>query len=113
MTDSEIVKALECCLIKDCDNCPFDQFKCEPGLEKESLALINRQKAEIERLQKIIDCYEETSGNKKAKTEVAREILADIEKLMAYRRCGNGLLDDYLEDDLAELKNKYIKDGAE
>ena len=47
------------------------------------------------------------------KTEVAREIFEEIEMLVAYRRCGDGLLDDCLLNDLAEVKNKYIKDGAE
>ena len=34
---------------------------------------INRQQAEIERLKATLDCYEETSGNKKAKAEAVKE----------------------------------------
>ena len=55
MTDNEIIKALECCgskgLLSFCDDCPY----CEGGwcinkMPKDTLDLINRQKAEIERL---------------------------------------------------------------
>ena len=56
MTDNEIIKALECCKIGNCDDCPFYDIKedCEVELPEESLDLINRQNAEIERLNK--DC---------------------------------------------------------
>ena len=55
MTDNEIIKALECCNQEDmCDKCPYD-FACydedyKSILAKDALDLINRQKAEIERL---------------------------------------------------------------
>ena len=54
MTDNEIVKALECCTHGRCDdNCPFGgvREKCHK-LDDFILDLINRQKAEIERLNK-------------------------------------------------------------
>ena len=61
MTDAEIIKALECCKSSDtdCVNCPFD-FGCmganyESLLSENALALINRQKAEIERLKNAGD----------------------------------------------------------
>lgn len=61
MTDNEIIKALECC--KDggvCTGCPlFEQktAKCISQLNEYTLDLINRQKAEIERLShKCGDC---------------------------------------------------------
>lgn len=52
MTDNEIVKALECCMNGHCDDdCPFRKTR-EHCLNLDSLILnlINRQKAEIERL---------------------------------------------------------------
>ena len=57
MTDNEIVKALECCCSVDvnaCDNCPFHErcYNNNEWIEKEAIDLINRQKAEIERLRK-------------------------------------------------------------
>ena len=61
MTDNEIIKALECCLSgKDydtaCMKCPIEPI-CESDdiLLKYALDLINRQKAEIERLEEMFD----------------------------------------------------------
>ncbi len=60
-TDEEIIKSLECCVkaktMGDCIelNCPFrnDWDLCLSGeIKKMALDLINRQKAEIERLEK-------------------------------------------------------------
>lgn len=58
MTDKEIIKALECCKPNNdegCLNCPLADVplpKCAEILSKESVNLINRQQAEIERLEK-------------------------------------------------------------
>ena len=55
MTDNEIIKALECCVktefISDCAKCEMFAFDCKDILIENALDLINRQKAEIERLQ--------------------------------------------------------------
>lgn len=60
MTDNEIAKALECCLLsnthqeEDCNQCPLEDTPhtiCQNLMAFHSLALINRQKAEIERLE--------------------------------------------------------------
>ena len=58
MTDNEIIKALKCCTGYDCENCEALKYcdYMQPGaLAGAALDLINRQKAEIERLQKNID----------------------------------------------------------
>ena len=59
MTDNDIIKALEFCSHCECNNekteteCPLINMPfCKNYLRKQSLALINRQKAEIERLQR-------------------------------------------------------------
>ena len=55
LTDKEIVKALECCSDghETCDCCDLQNvYCCYSVLSKKSLDLINRQKAEIERLKK-------------------------------------------------------------
>ena len=59
MTDNEIIKALECCSnscddgFAKCDECPrFEEGSgCTLRTMKNALDLINRQKAEIERLE--------------------------------------------------------------
>ena len=54
-TDEEVIKALECCMRGNhCGGyCPYDDFEeCTSKLTKDAIDLINRKKAEIERLQK-------------------------------------------------------------
>ena len=61
MTDSEIVKALECCgdtSLGHCENCPLNDdmgFVCIIDKSQEALDLINRQKAEIKRLKSKVE----------------------------------------------------------
>lgn len=48
MSDNNIIKALECCINGECQNCPlYKQFPyCDT--DKDALALINRLQTEIE-----------------------------------------------------------------
>ena len=62
MTDTEVIKALECCSndkgIASCVDCPLANYsfnECGRMLPKDALDFINRQKAEIERLEQILD----------------------------------------------------------
>ena len=60
MTDEQIIKALECCVsnnLDSCDDCPIkiECFTETVDCKKEALDLINRQKAEIERLTTRLD----------------------------------------------------------
>ena len=57
ITDSEITKALECCIDCDCKNCPCqtENGHCMEIDEALILDLINRQKAEIKWLKKRLD----------------------------------------------------------
>ena len=55
MTDAEILKALECHKAvgtSTCYKCPYKEGMCSIKLTSDALDLINRQKAEIERLKK-------------------------------------------------------------
>lgn len=53
MNDNDIIKALEHCVIKgDCADCMYNEARCL-DLSQDALNLINRQKAEIERLNHI------------------------------------------------------------
>ena len=84
MTDNEIIKALECCIshkgnVACKSGCPFhEQELCiEDGdaLLKHSLDLINRQKAEIERLKAEAECADGYADAlvAKAKSEAIQE----------------------------------------
>ena len=60
-TDEEIIKALECCTkavsgVRKCEKCPlYTKFQCLYAIKVYALDLINRQKAENERLQKEVN----------------------------------------------------------
>ena len=64
MTDNEIVKALECCMGCCCKECPnfnendIDAECCMSRLIVETLKLINRQKAYIEKLKPVHNSFE-------------------------------------------------------
>ena len=53
MTDNENIKALECCKKRNCGDCSYNVYgiSCSNIIASDALDLINRQKAEIERLQ--------------------------------------------------------------
>ena len=94
MTDKEIIKALENCLcICNCEYCPFfdiDSRRCSTILFESVIDLINRQQAEIERLESIINtdnqmikslnkCYEIS------KTEAIKEFAERLVEYIEYR----------------------------
>ena len=58
MQDNEIIKALECCYTYfDCAVCPYEKICTGLNvLTENTLDLINRQKAEIERLKAEAEC---------------------------------------------------------
>lgn len=90
MTDNEIIKALECCCasgVDTCSDCPLHhQFGCIDKVKKNILDLINRQKAEIERLNirnkalaHIIKNYDWKFA--KAKTEAIKEFAERLKQI--------------------------------
>lgn len=97
LTHEEIIKALECCISDDCDNCPDTFGNCEHNAMRNALDLINRQQAEIENADFTIKQL--TKGNLQLQAEIER--LTTIAKKMhswiftnsydeekAYAECG-------------------------
>nr|DAY12600.1 MAG TPA: hypothetical protein [Caudoviricetes sp.] len=88
MTDEQIIKALECCVTDDgddCFQCPYGDIVYKPGnggcvnrCHKDALDLINRQKAEIERLQTRND--ELNILNKTAAQEAIKEFVEQLKQ---------------------------------
>ena len=88
-TDDDVIKALECCVADgcpDCDECPFNKCCCD-GTNKmlnNALSLINRQKAEIERLIACIDSasafLEEQHKRRTQEHKVQMEMLDQIKE---------------------------------
>ena len=76
LTDNEIVKALECCskpVGENCKECPLHLTDClKVNIEELALDLINRQKAENERLTTALK--EISNGLAEVKVLVARDL---------------------------------------
>ena len=49
-SSNEIIKAFECCIKDDCDNCPSSFGNCMDNNMRAAIDLINRYEAEIKRL---------------------------------------------------------------
>lgn len=121
MTDNEIIKALECCSHRNedlpCDGCPAYNIAqmCMEDLMSDALDLINRQKAEIERLNKN---YEEliyktecllchATGNKFSKyTYTTQEMLSFVDDYI------QDCCDEAIEETKATVKSEAIKEFA-
>lgn len=57
MEDKDIIKALECCASYDCTACPLysPSINCVIVLPEKALELVDRYRAEIEKLKKTND----------------------------------------------------------
>ena len=108
MTDNEIIKALECCSCwesyKSCEDCPENTYDCGCAnkLEKHSLDLINRQKAIIEKSEKV-----EHFADKAIETANAEIERLNIE-LQSMRSAANSYKMHYVT-----AKSEAIKEFAE
>ena len=91
MTETEIMKALECCskpVGEDCNECPLHKEDClKVNIEELALDLINRKNAENEKLCAEIDeliiakdqLFDEAEALiKKARAEAIKEVLGEI-----------------------------------
>ena len=62
INDEDIRKALDCCITKDCDKCPFTVFLCD---DRYALIwaqdLLDRQDAELERLSLLVEGWKKAA----------------------------------------------------
>jgi FtsZ-binding cell division protein ZapB len=107
MTDNEIIEVLECCIAGNCEYCSFADIDCMQKLRKEAIDLINRQKAEIERLKKESDEWARRFINRcrdyefeiqqneklKAENESLKEAIKDLRHEMSYMTSPNTIGD--------------------
>ena len=85
MTDNDIIKALECCGCDNyqCDNCPYAYKTCT--VYKDSLDLINRQKAEIEKWKALAENGESAIDTNNRLVQKFAEIKSEAIKEFAER----------------------------
>ena len=74
-TDEEVIKALECCINDNCDNCPDTFGNCEHNAMRNALDLIKRQKAEIDILVRKHDTLLDELADKQAKIKKVKSCL--------------------------------------
>ena len=99
MNDNEIIKALECCKTGDCIHCPkwkneYISGECNDILHF-ALDLINRQKAEIERKDRILESYALQYG-----TATDKEVLLKQAKAEAIKEFAEKLKEKYSQADI-------------
>ena len=115
MTDKEIIKALECCVDEDCDNCPNRSgIFCIVKIESYALDLINRQQEQLEAaiagqetLQKAL--AEKDEEIKRLKNNVFCSVVIDEGKM---RNIVNEKVAEF-ELDIESIKSEAIKEFAE
>ena len=126
MTDEQIIKALDCCHSEFgnmCSICPLfdpDNDYCEDELHKDALNLINRQKAELERLKKNIDGLNIFTTNhiKVIRVQAIKEFAERLKiKVKMYNSEGvdeGDLIDDLLtEGETVEIIDNLVKEMTE
>ena len=88
MTENEIIKALECCTTgKKCRECIMkDEDSCMSKIRKNALALINRQKAEIDILIRKKDTLRDEIAEQQAEIERYLHSIKLLEKDVADAR---------------------------
>ncbi len=119
MTDNDIIKALECCVkapyCSEKTDCPYKGIDdCVKKHTLDAIDLINRQKAENERLQKeneilstnADDAFQQGLNESRElfKQEVETEIKTEAIKEFAER-----LKDDYIKDKRYDRPNAHTK----
>ncbi len=111
MTDNEIIKALECCHKGVlCGNCPmYGTRDCMLKLYKNSLDLINRQKAEIKDLQERNVVLRGAVDGQKAEIERLQEAYKQLEWERDAERRRNLHLSYDLKQAKKETAQKFAK----
>ena len=90
MTDTEIIKALECCAYghKCCDVCPYDDngFFCSDKMKKDAIDLINRQKTEIDILIRKKETLKDEIAELQAENERWKRLFNSLNDEMVYAK---------------------------
>ena len=114
MTDNEIIKALKCCIDCNCKECPCCRIidggiNCTEIDKEEIFDLINRQKAEIERLNIELQSMRSAANSYKwhyetAKSEAIKEFAKELKNCFA-------ISGDYL--DIINIIDNLVKEMME
>ena len=120
-TDEEIVKALECCQYRECQECirlhtgrPIED-DCRLDLIYDSLALIKRQKADVDKLQEV---NADLNESLRLAAEANKDLKAEVEEWEARAKERQGRVKKYLaeieqmEQESNFLAKRFYKEGV-
>lgn len=115
---NEIIQVLECCgkyhinhKEQPCEHCPFnDKAKCVAHLIDNTIGFINRQQAEIERLQKENNQFADIG---KMYSEIKSEAIKEYREKAAIKLAANARSDywHWIDDTLYEVEKELIGDA--
>lgn len=123
MTDNEIIRALEChedlsVNRNACERCPIlNHWDCGGKMASNALALINRQKAEIERLEELVYLADSETANVRdlyfeEKSERAEAIKEFAEKLKELNSQHFIIWDEHIDNLVKEMVGEDAVDEA-
>ena len=105
MTDKEIIKALECCVDEDCDNCPNRSgIFCIVKIESYALDFINRQQEQLEAAANGQETLQKALADK---NKEAAELNLDLKILREFYNCLKGNSDEIIEEN-KRLRDKVV-----
>ena len=120
-TDEQIVKALECCQYRECQECirlhtgrPIED-DCRLDLIYDSLALIKCQKADVDKLQEV---NADLNESLRLAAEANKDLKAEIEEWEARAKERQGRVKKYLaeieqmEQESNFLAKRFYKEGV-
>lgn len=121
MTD-KIIKALECCKISDCPNCPYIFNGCIKTLHENIIDTIINQQAEIERLECSAKDWEETArqlfiSRENIKAEAVKEFAERFFKTLRKKGLKGYMFNfsfyyaDDVEDSIKEVTKEMVGEG--
>ena len=109
MTDNEIIKALKCCIDEhSCYECIYRlgmSAQCMTNLMRDALTLINRQKAEIEKLKTDFQIEASNKLEKEIKTEAIKGFAERLKPLLGFGRYTSYEEIDNLVKEMTEGEN--------
>lgn len=120
LTDAEIIKALKCCIIGDCQGCVYgetDQRHCKDDLMKNALDLINRLEADKEALIAGQETLQKVLAEKNAEIEKLTGNLKFVRGTVERQKADNErlkkLLDDKCDRCIEKERAEAIKEVAD
>lgn len=123
MNDNDVIKALECCNMrsnKACSECPYHEHydKCITKRNEDIVDLINRQKAENEKLkdEKLKHFLAYEKDRKRVKSEAIKEFAEMVYRFFCNRQNWNTFKDQWIENGecywLKKNLNNLVKEMA-